>query len=90
MREIMQRMALVSLVKAITAAADPVILKQFLDSILTFVEDYVKGTKSQIDDSLILPICDAARIAFGLVDYVPPEEVVSFGHVVEQAEKVEK
>ena len=64
----LQKMMLDSLVKAIMALADPEMLKKFLDTLLDFVENHVKGSASQIDDKMILPICSAVRMAFNVPD----------------------
>jgi len=46
----------------------PDLLKSFADMVLDFVEDKVKGTKSPVDDTIILPICEMIRTAFDIPD----------------------
>lgn len=65
-------MMLTSLVNAIMALADPVMLREFLNTLLLFVEEHVRGTASKIDDAMILPICSAVRTAFNVP--IPAEE----------------
>lgn len=36
-------------------------VKDIADTALDFVEDYVAGTNSTVDDALVLPICDLFR-----------------------------
>ena len=43
-------------------------LKVLGDAILDFCEDYVLGTASKIDDALVLPACNAIRIALDIPD----------------------
>lgn len=66
-----QKMLLVSLVKAVVAMADPELLRQFVGTILCFIEKKVRGSASTVDDALVLPLCSAARVAFKI-----PEDVV--------------
>jgi len=44
------------------------LLLKFADMVLDFVEDYVLGTKSEIDDALVLPLCDMIRSSFDIPD----------------------
>ena len=46
----------------------PELLKRFADMILDFAEDYVLGTKSEIDDKMILPLCALIRKTFDIPD----------------------
>ncbi len=38
------------------------------DTILDFAEDYVLGTKSKIDDAVVLPVCDLIRATLNIPD----------------------
>ena len=38
------------------------------DKILDIVEDAVKNTQNQVDDMLILPLCDITRKTFNIKD----------------------
>jgi len=51
------------------------LMKKFADTLLDFVEDFVEGTNSKIDDKLVLPLCARLREAFGVPDDDEPEEV---------------
>lgn len=57
-----------ALVQAMLAVLSPELLRKFADMLLDFAENYVLGTKSTIDDALVLPICKAVRAAFGIED----------------------
>lgn len=46
----------------------PDLLKKFADIILDFAEDFVLGTKSEIDDKMVLPLCALIRETFGIED----------------------
>jgi len=43
-------------------------LKVLGDMILDFVEDFVMGTASEIDDALVLPVCNMIRSALDIPD----------------------
>jgi hypothetical protein len=47
---------------------NPELLKVFADKVLDFAEDYVLGSKSELDDKIVLPICSMIRITFGIPD----------------------
>jgi len=46
----------------------PDLIKKFADMVLDFVEDYVLGTASTVDDKIMIPICTAIRSAFDIPD----------------------
>lgn len=56
------------LVSLILQLFTPELLKKFADMLLDFVEDSVLGTKSTVDDKLILPLCNNIRSAFDIPD----------------------
>lgn len=41
---------------------------KFADHVIDFVEDYVSGTSSSIDDMTVLPICQGIRSYFNIPD----------------------
>ena len=43
-------------------------LKAMMDWGLDFIEDYVLGSASKIDDALILPVCSMIRVALEIPD----------------------
>jgi len=57
-----------SLIEMLFSLFDSNLLKEFADKILDFAEDYVLGTKSEIDDLLILPLCKLIRVTFDIPD----------------------
>ncbi len=64
----MKAMILRHLVGVIMGMLTPELLKSFADMVLDFVENYVEGTKSTIDDRLVLPLCHSIRAAFDIPD----------------------
>ena len=56
------------LIQALLSVLSPELLKKFADMVLDFAEDYVLGTKSTIDDAIVLPICALIRKTFGIPD----------------------
>ena len=55
-------------VSAILGMLTPELLKKFADHLLDWVEKFVLGTASTIDDRLILPLCNMIREAFNIPD----------------------
>ena len=64
----MQQILLTQLIKSIMLMLTPDLLKKFADTVLDFVEAYVKGTKSTVDDNIILPLCSLIRKTFDIKD----------------------
>lgn len=64
----MKSQLMMALVQALLSVLSPELLRKFADIVLDFAENYVLGTKSDIDDMLVLPICRAIRAAFGIED----------------------
>jgi len=64
MKEQIITLAIQMILKLLT----PDLLKKLMDQILDFVEEYVLGTASPIDDKLVLPICQIIRDAFDITD----------------------
>lgn len=62
----LRKTVLVALAKGMSAAMTPELFKEFAEKIVDFIETKVLGTASTVDDSLILPLVDAVRSAFGL------------------------
>jgi len=56
------------LIQALLSVLSPELLKKFADMVLDFAEDYVLGTKSTIDDAIVLPICALIRKTFDIPD----------------------
>ena len=56
------------LIQLVVSVLTPDLLKQFADMTLDFVENFVIGSKSQVDDKLVLPICNQIRTAFNIPD----------------------
>ncbi len=64
----MKEKLLMTLIGMIMRMLTSDLLKSFADMMLDFVENHVAGTKSKVDDALILPICDMIRATFDIPD----------------------
>lgn len=64
----MKNQLIALLVQLLVNTLNPELLKKFADMALDFVENFVLGTKSSIDDALVLPICKQIRTAFDVPD----------------------
>jgi hypothetical protein len=64
----MLKTLLTLLIQTLLSLATPELLKKLADSLLDFVENFVAGTASEIDDALVLPLCDKIRSTFGIPD----------------------
>ncbi len=56
------------LVKLIVGTLTPELLKKFGDMVLDFVENYVEGTASEVDDRIVLPVAKALRDVLNIPD----------------------
>lgn len=64
----MKNMLISQLVSVLLTMLTPKLMKKFVDMLLDFVEDFVVGSKSKIDDSIVLPLCDTIRATFNIPD----------------------
>jgi len=64
----MLKTLLTLLVQTLLSLATPEVLKKMADMLLDFVENFVAGTASTIDDDLVLPLCRKIREAFDIPD----------------------
>jgi hypothetical protein len=55
-----------TLVRFVILTLNPKLLRRLSEKALIFVEQFVVGTKSKVDDRFILPICKGIRDAFSL------------------------
>jgi len=56
------------LVRVLRSGAAVGLVKVFGDKILDFIEDRVMGSASEVDDNLVLPICEVIRDMLGIDD----------------------
>lgn len=56
------------LVNVLISMLTPELLKKFVDMILDFCEKSVLGTKSDLDDKIVLPLCETIRKTFDVPD----------------------
>lgn len=56
------------LVSLIVSMLTPELLQQFANAVLSFAENFVLGTKSQLDDAAVLPLTRHLRMAFDIPD----------------------
>ena len=64
----MKAQLLAMLVGMIMKMLTPELMRSFVDMILDFVEQKVEGTKSTVDDKIVLPICAMIRTAYNVPD----------------------
>ena len=64
----MAKMLIMQLINLILGMLTPELLKKFADMVLDFVEEFVLGTASTVDDAIVLPLCQALRQAFNIPD----------------------
>lgn len=65
---IMKNLIITQLVSILLNMLTPELMKKFIDMLLDFVENYVKGTKSDVDDRIVIPICNMIRTTFDIPD----------------------
>ncbi len=56
------------LISTLLRLLTPDLMKKFVDMLLDFVENYVEGSKSTVDDAIVLPICAAIRAGLNVPD----------------------
>ena len=56
------------LITTLIGMLTPELMKTFADMVLDFAEEYVVGSKSEVDDKIVLPLCSAIRAAFNIPD----------------------
>ena len=61
-------MMLTNLMNVFLSMLTPDLIKQFLDVVLDFAEDYVEGSKSTVDDRLLLPLLTQIRVTLDIPD----------------------
>lgn len=64
----MKEQLLLMLLQAFLKMLNPELIKKFFDAVLDYAEDYVLGTASDVDDKIVLPICNAIREALSIPD----------------------
>ncbi len=64
----MKTYLITQLVKLIIGMLNAKLLRQFVDTLLDFIEEFVAGTASDIDDAIILPVCNALRDILNIPD----------------------
>lgn len=64
----MKTLLISQLVKILVSMFTPDLIKKFADMILDFAEEYVLGTKSELDDKIVLPLCNMIRDALNIPD----------------------
>ena len=64
----MQQILLAQLIKVFLSILTPELMRKFADTTIDFVEDYVTGTKSTVDDKIVLPLCNLIRTTFDIKD----------------------
>lgn len=62
----MKEMLIQKLIGVVLSLMTPDLIKSFADLVLDWVEDAVLGSKSTVDDALVLPLCETIRKAMGI------------------------
>ena len=64
----MKTFLLTQAIKLFLSLLTPKMLVKFADYVLDFIENFVIGTKSEIDDKTILPLVKMIRTTFDIPD----------------------
>ena len=64
----MKAQILTALIGVLFKILTPELLTKFVDTMLDWIEDYVIGSASTVDDRLVLPICALVRKTFDVPD----------------------
>lgn len=64
----MKAQLIAALISALFKVLTPDLMKDFVDKLLDWVEDKVIGSKSTVDDRIVLPICAMIRKTFDVPD----------------------
>ena len=57
-----------SLIAGLLKALSPEVVKKAVDALLDKIEDSVAGSKTKIDDTIVLPLCKTIREALNVPD----------------------
>jgi len=66
--ENMKAKLIINLIGMLVGLLTPELLRDLAESVIEFAEAKVIGSKSKIDDALVLPLCQLLRTAFDLSD----------------------
>ena len=55
-------------IKELLVVFPPELQEKFADHVIDFVENYMAGSQSSLDDMLVLPICNGIRSHFNIPD----------------------
>ena len=64
----MQVKIIVLILTQILKLLSPDLLRKMTDKLLDVVEDFVKASENDIDDAIVLPLCNMVREAFNIPD----------------------
>ena len=64
----MQAKLLGFLISQFLRLVTPDLVKMVADMFLDFIEKFVLGTASKVDDAIVLPICKMVRVTFDIPD----------------------
>ena len=62
------RQLIILLINTVISLLNPSLMRKFADKLLDFIEEFVEGTKSTVDDEIVLPLVAAIRKTFGIDD----------------------
>jgi hypothetical protein len=64
----MKQKLLIALVGQLLKMLKPELVKKIADQVLDLVEDWVKDSSTEIDDTIVLPVCEMIRTTFDIPD----------------------
>jgi len=64
----MQKTLLSLAIDVLVGLLSPELLEKFINHVIDYIQDYVLGTKSDIDDRIILPLLDSLRAVINVKD----------------------
>ena len=62
----MKQIIISQLIKVLMSTFTKELLEEFAKNTILFIEQYVKGTASKIDDAIVLPICESLKRTLGI------------------------
>ena len=64
----MKQLIISQLIKVLMSTFTKELLEEFAKNTILFIEQYVKGTASKIDDAIVLPICESLKRTLNIKD----------------------
>lgn len=68
MKEMLLKMALPMIIGMIEEMINTENIKKYGDKLFDLIEDFVKDSDTKVDDTIVLPLIKAARVALNIPD----------------------